>query len=152
MAVIGTKNGYNILAEFPGVAPKMRGELLLRDKAASGDMVLVPSQTTFGHAATTATGTWTKSVTWELQSASGDRHDWFCGYVKCQLTDHSSTAVFSISGGLATTVYFNGGITVIALVSTTGPYLAATTIGFRMWRENLLGNPVSTVSVVGTFA
>jgi hypothetical protein len=152
MAVIGTKNGYSILRKFPGFKPQLRNEMLLRDKAFSGDMVVSPSITTWAPTATTTTGTWTKSITVWLKDAAGNVHDWFCGYLNCSLTDHSATAIFSISGGVATTIYLNGGVTVITLVSTTGPYLAATTVGLHLWRENLLGNPVSTVSITGTFA
>lgn len=153
MSVIGTKNGYGLLTAYPGIQPELRKQLLLRDKALSGDMVLSPSITTFTETATTATGTWTKTIRVELQTNSGDLHDWFCGWMTCALVDSATTGVFSISGGLATTVYFNGGVTNIILTSTTGPFNAATTCSIRLWRATGPGgNPITTISVVGTFA
>lgn len=152
MAVIGTKNGYSILNKWPGIKPALRDNMLLRDKAMSGDMVLSFNTQNVSITATTATGTWTKTVVVTLKDAAGNTHDWFCGYMKCALSDASSTAAFSITGGKATTIYLNGGTTSIVLVSTTGPYTAATTVGFRVWRTDLLANPVTTVAWKGTFA
>lgn len=152
MAVIGTKDGYGVNTRNTGLQPALREELLLRDKAMSGDMVITPSLTTYGMAATTATQAWSKAVTWRLKTAGGKLHDWFCGHMKAAIVDSATTGVAHISGGVDTTIYFNGGVTVITLAATTGPFNAGNTLSLRVWREDLLGNPVSTASFVITFA
>jgi hypothetical protein len=142
---------YGILKRNIGIAPELRRELLLRDKAASGDIVLSCSLSTFGASATTATEAFSKATTWKLKTASGDLHDWFCGPLDAAVADSAVTGIIHKDGALDTTVWFNGGVTVVTLSSTTGPLNAATTASLRVG-GSILGQPVTTVSFVITFS
>lgn len=142
---------YGVLKRNMGFPPELRKELLLRDKAASGDIVLSSSLTTYGTPATTATQAFTKATTWKLKTASGDLHDWFCGPLTCAVADSAVTGIVNKDGGINTTVWFNGGVTVVTLQSTTGPLNTATTCSLRIGGK-IMGMAVTTVTFVVTFA
>ncbi len=72
--------------QYPALQPAFRREQLLRDKALSGDLVLVVTPSTLGSSAAAVNAAiggsaakYTRNVTIELQTAAGELCTWFTG-------------------------------------------------------------------------
>jgi hypothetical protein len=78
-----------------GIQPVLRDEFDLRDKAMSGDLVWVVTPATVGTTATDAA--WERTVHVELQTASGEVHEWFSDVIAT-----GNSIAHSSSAGVAT--------------------------------------------------
>jgi len=63
------------ISKRQGIQPAVKDEMLLRDKAASGDIVFVVSPSTVSTSPTAAA--WTRTVGVEVQTAAGEVHNWY---------------------------------------------------------------------------
>lgn len=130
-----------------GVAPELRAEIALRDKAMAGDLVFVVTPATVAPAPTTSA--WTRTVVCELQTAAGEVHTWF---------DKAITTGVSIAdagGGTAsipsTTLTFTKGRATVVVSGTAATWANGETDTLTVAQATILGYTVASKTSVETF-
>jgi len=93
-----------------GIQPTVRKEFELRDKAMAGDIVMIINPAIVS--SVTGSEAWTRNVVVEIQTASGDVHEWINQEyaTTVSITDDSSAGVASI--GSTTLTLINGKATI----------------------------------------
>jgi hypothetical protein len=93
-----------MLTKTAGVAPGLRGEIELRDKAMSGDIVLTITPATCGSSAAAiataiagAAKKFTRQVVVELKTSAGKRHTWFDGDLAIAATEDGEASIIAIA-------------------------------------------------------
>lgn len=139
-----------------GFPLELRREILRRDKALSGDMLLVVSPATLASSAAAvnaaiggAAAKFTRQVVVELQAANGERHDWFDGTFAIAATK-SSSGTIAIAGALSVATFVNGRATIT--LEYTGTWTAADTATFTITGGAKLGYTISNKTSVDTLA
>lgn len=138
-----------------GIQLELRNEVALRDKALSGDMVLVLSPATLGSSAAAvnaaiggANAKFTRDVVIELQAANGDVHTWFDGTFAIAATKTSVAGVIAIAGALTVATFVNGRTTIT--LEYTGTWAAADTATLTVTGSTKLGYTITNKTSVDT--
>lgn len=138
-----------------GFQLELRKEIALRDKAMSGDMVLVVSPATLGSSAAAVNAVidgddekFTRDVRIELQAANGDVHTWFDGTFAIAATKSSGSGAIAIAGGLSNATLKNG-VAVVTL-EYTGEWAEADTTTLTVTGGTKLGYTISNKTSVDT--
>lgn len=138
-----------------GIQLELRNEVALRDKALSGDMVLVATPATLGSSAAAvnaaiggAAAKFTRNVVIELQSANGDVHTWFDGTFAIAATKTSVAGVIAIAGALTVATFVNGHATIT--LEYTGTWVAADTATLTVTGSTKLGYTITNKTSVDT--
>jgi len=101
----------NKLSDLVGIQPELREYLKLKDKALSGDIVMVIDPETVTPAPTAAA--WTRNVKISLQTAAGEIHTWLnkAYATTASIANTSSAGTASIASTTLTLV--NGEATIV---------------------------------------
>ena len=133
-----------------GVAtqPQLREEIALRDKAMSGDIVFAITPATVAPAPTSAA--WERSITIEIQDASGNVHTWINQDYATSLAiaDTSTAGTASIT---STTLSIVEGRAVVAVAGDAVAWLNAESDTLTVSAITVMGYTVSSVTSVETF-
>jgi hypothetical protein len=137
------------LVKEQGVAPDLRDEIALRDKALSGDLVLVASPATVTTGATSTART--RTVTVSLKTSDGSIHTWFNGAITngCSIADTSAAGTASIAN---TTLTFVNGVATKVVSLNAAAWLATETDTLTIASTVILGKTLPSVTSVETFA
>lgn len=131
-----------------GVAPELRSEIYLRDKAMSGDLVFVatPATKSTAHLHTS----WTRSVVVELQTAAGEVHTWFNKAITTgvSIADDSTAGTATIG---STTLTFTNGRASVTVTGSAHDWLAGDTNTLTVAQATILGYTVAAKTSVETF-
>jgi hypothetical protein len=130
-----------------GIQPVLRDEFDLRDKAMSGDLVWVATPATIDTAATGAA--WERTVHVELQTASGEVHEWFSDTIA------TGNSIADDGGGTASIVstdltIVNGKADVV-VSGDASTWAAAETDTYTVTEATILGYTVAAATSVETF-
>jgi len=141
MSAIKTKIGHTRTAT--------QEEFEVRDKAMSGDIVMVISPDTVAKAPTAAV--WTRTVTVSLKTAAGQLHDWLTQDFanKVSIADTSALGTASIA---STTLSIVNGVAAIVVSGDAAAWLAAETDTLTIAAPTVLGVSVTGKTSVQTFA
>jgi len=131
-----------------GIAPRIRAEIALRDKALSGDIVMVIDPETVAPVPTAAA--WTRNVKISLQTAAGEVHNWL---------DHAYATTASIANdstaGTATipstTLTLVNGEATIVVSGDAAAWLDTETDTLTIGNITVLGYTVTGGTSVETF-
>lgn len=139
-----------------GFPLELRKQLELRDKAMSGDMVLVLTPATLGSSAAAVTAAiggaaakFTRDIRVELQTAAGEVHTWFDGTFAAagsEVTAGDGTADIAAAG---TTVTLVNGVGTVTL-EYIGTWAAADTATLTVTGGTLLGHTIANKTSVDT--
>ena len=87
-----------------GLAPELRKEISIRDKAMSGDIIINILTANVTPAPTAAI--WSYTVLFQLEDSNGNVHNWFNGDIAASAADTSAVGTASV--GDATPAVVNG--------------------------------------------
>jgi hypothetical protein len=135
----------NILTR-KGIQLAARQELLLRDKAMSGDMVLTISPATVAPAPRATA--WTRTVTITLKTAGGDTHTWYNGTLTVSIADTSSAGTATITD---TTPNMVNGVCTVVISSGAAAWLNSETDTLTVSNQTILGSTITGGTSVETF-
>jgi hypothetical protein len=119
-----------------GIHPNVANELNVRDKAMSGDIVMVISPPTCGQAARSTA--WSRTVTVSFKTAAGELHDWltqtFATKVSASDTSTAGTATvgstsLTVVNGVATVTVSGGAVNWLNTETDTATIAACTVLG-----------------------
>jgi hypothetical protein len=130
-----------------GIQPAVRGELSLRDKALSGDMVWSVSPLTV--TPVPIAGAWTRTVVVELQTAAGETHTWFNDAIA------SGNSIANACGGTptiaSTTLTIVNGRAVVIVTGPSATYANSETDTYTVTAATIMGTVVASVDSLETF-
>lgn len=131
-----------------GIQPELRREMLLREKAMSGDIVWVVSPATVAPVPTSAA--WTRTVSISLQTASGEIHTWFNDAITSgvSIADTSTAGTASIP---STTLTVVDGKATVVVSGTEADWLDTETDTLTVAEATILGYTVGAKTSVETF-
>lgn len=131
-----------------GIQPAVRDELKLRDKALSGDIVMVIDPETVAPLPTSEA--WTRNVTISIETASGEVHDWLNQSYATTLSiaDTSTAGTATIASTTLTLV--NGKATVV-VSGDAADWLNTETDTLTVGNITVLGYTVTGGTSVETF-
>jgi hypothetical protein len=148
-------NKVSEIKNKPGIQLELRNEVVLRDKALSGDMVLVVVPATLGSSAATVNAAiggvdakFTRDVVIELEAANGDVHTWFDGTFDIAATKTSTAGVIAIADALTEASFVNGRATIT--LEYTGTWAAADTATLTVTGSSKLGYTIANKTSVDT--
>jgi len=127
--------------------------LLVQQKGLSGDMALAVSPATLGSKASTvnaaigSNGKFVRQVTIQLQTATGELHDWFNGTFAVAVAKTGSGTV-ALAGGITSATFVNGVATVS--LEYTGTWAAADTTTLTVTGGTKLGYTINNKTSVDT--
>jgi hypothetical protein len=135
------------IANALGIAPELRAEIALRDKALSGDMLWVCTPATVTPVPTAAA--WTREVVVTLETAAGEVHTWFNKSIA------SGRSVGDTGGGTAsiasTTLVVVDGKNVTTVSGTEATWANTETDTLTITAATILGVTVGAKTSVETF-
>ena len=136
------------LIQGAAIQPQLRDEISLRDKAMAGDIVFLITPATVAPAPTSAA--WTRSITIEIQTASGDVHTWLSQDYATSLTiaDTSTAGTASIT---STTLSIVNGRAVVAVAGDAVAWLATETDTLTVSNITVMGYTITGGVSVETF-
>ena len=130
-----------------GIQPEVRGQMSLRDKALSGDIVWVLTPATVTPVPTTSA--WTRTVVVELQTAAGEVHTWFNDAIA------SGNSIADTGGGTAsivsTTLTIVDGKASVVVSGTEATWANGETDTYTVAEATILGTTVAAKTSVETF-
>ena len=130
-----------------GIQPSVRDQLILRDKALSGDMLWVLTPATVTSAPTAAA--WTRTVVVELQTAAGEVHTWFNDAIA------TGNSIADDGGGTAsivsTTLTIVDGKATVVVSGTEATWADTETDTYTVAEATILGYTVGAKTSVETF-
>lgn len=131
-----------------GIPPEIRNEVILRDKALSGDMVFVVKPATISTPATSAA--WTRDVVIELKTAAGQIHTWFNKAITTgvSIADTSTAGTATIP---STTLTFVKGRATVTISGNANNWLATENDTLTIAAATILGYTVASKTSVETF-
>lgn len=131
-----------------GIQPHVRKEFAQRDKALSGDIVMVISPATVTPAPTSEA--WTREVLITIESADGEVHDWLTAdyTTKLSIADTSVAGTASIA---STTLSIVNGKAVVTVTGSEHDWLDTETDTLTVANITVLGYTVTGGTSVETF-
>ena len=131
-----------------GIQPAVRDELKLRDKALSGDIVMVIDPETVTPLPTAAA--WTRNVTISIETATGEVHDWLSRAYTTTLSiaDTSTAGTATIA---STTLTLVNGKATVAVSGDAAAWLNTETDTLTVANITVLGYTVTGGTSVETF-
>jgi len=132
-----------------GIQPELRNEIVLRDKAMSGDMVFVATPAT--KSTTVTSSAWTRTVIIELQSAAGEVHTWFNKAITTgvSIADTSTAGTATIP---STTLTFVKGRATVVVSGDAQSWANTETDTLTVAQATILGYTIASKTSVETFA
>lgn len=142
----------SLIKNKSGIQLELRKEMELRDKAISGDMILVVSPAALGSSAAAVTAAiagsgFTRDVVIELQAANGDVHSWFDGTFTIAIAE--VTAGTGTASIVSTTATFENGRCTIT-ITYIGTWAAADTATLTITGGTKLGYTIANKTSVDT--
>lgn len=147
MSAIKNKEGFQL---------ELRKEMELRDKAMSGDIVLVVSPAALGSSAAAvnaaiagADAKFSRDIVIELQAANGDVHSWFDGTLAIADTEVTAgSGTVSIAGSITVATLVNG--RAVVTLEYIGAWAAADTATLTVTGGTILGYNIANKSSTDT--
>jgi len=136
------------LIQGAAIQPQLRDEISLRDKAMAGDIVFAITPATVAPAPTSAA--WERSITIEIQDASGDIHTWLSQDYATSLTI-ANTSTAGTATIESTTLSIVNGRAVVTVSGDTAAWLNSESDTLTVSALTVLGYTVSSVTSVETF-
>lgn len=131
-----------------GIQPHIRKELAQRDKALSGDIVMVISPATVAPAPTSEA--WTREVLITIESADGELHDWLTASYSTKLSI-ADTSVAGTASIVSTTLSIVNGKAVVIVTGSEHNWLNSETDTLTVANITVLGQTVTGGTSVETF-
>jgi len=131
-----------------GIAPKIRDEFYLRDKAMAGDMVWVVTPATVTPIPTAVA--WTRTVVVELQTAAGEVHEWFDKAITTgnSIADDSDAGTATI---VSTTLTIEKGRAEVVVSGDEAAWLTTETDTYTVSEATILGYTIAAATSVEEF-
>lgn len=129
------------------IAPKLREEMALRDKALAGDIVFVVTPETVDRTATS--DAWTRTVVVELQTSAGEVHTWLDKAITSgvSIEDDSTEGTASIT---STTLNLEKGRAEIVVSGDAEDWVDEDTNTLTVAEATILGYTVASKTSVET--
>ena len=128
----------------PGLSPRLRAELALRDRAMSGDLALAaPPPLVSAASATPMNGSLTRAL--ELRAAGGAVHGWFNAEL------NASLATGGVSAAAPATASFHDGVAGITLTLATAAIASGSHATVSVW-GTVMGYDLATAQVAFSWA
>jgi hypothetical protein len=144
----------SLIINKDGISVELRNEMALRDKAMSGDLVLVVSPATLGSSAEAVNGAiggtaekFVRTVVVELKTAGGLVHTWFDGTFGIGVAD-TSAGTSAIAGSASTVALVNGRGSVV--IEYTGTWSAEDTCTLTVTGATKMGYTIANKTSVDT--
>lgn len=131
-----------------GIAPAVRDAFIVRDKAMSGDIVMVIDPETVAPAPTSAA--WTRDVRVSIETAAGEKHEWLNDTfaTTASIVDTSTAGTASIA---STTLTIVDGEATITVSGDAQDWLDTETDTLTIGNITVLGVTVTGGTSVETF-
>lgn len=131
-----------------GIAPELRREIYLRDKAMAGDMLFVCTPATVAPVPTSAA--WTREVVVTLETAAGEVHTWFNKAITSGVSvgDTSTAGTATIA---STTLTMVDGKAVVTVSGDAADWLNTETDTLTVAQATVLGSTIAAKTSVETF-